>query len=221
MKTGHIQLSAIIALVGAVLLIAGIFLSAHSYNQLHAGSYSCANHFISELGWSKSSNASAYFNWGMISVNLAFMPAMIAMGCSLRTRLGYLAMFFGLATLLAGSGVGIWPMDHLKPHILAALAFFWAYLLTVFLFTLAFCPRWNRNPSKAMVVTGILSCLSAIAFIVYPKQSVIRAMQQAGDFQRPPVWLLAILEWCVLFSALLWGAMAVMVLWRKAARLEM
>ena len=81
MKPGHIRLAAIIAIIGGALLIAGIFLSGLSYNQLPTSSYSCANHFIAELGWSKSSTAEVLVNWGLVvshpgMVCARFGPAM-------------------------------------------------------------------------------------------------------------------------------------------------
>ena len=215
MKLRKPYLLTFIALAGTLFLLAGIVLSIQSYNQRHSSPYSFANHFVSELGWSKMSQATAYFNWGMIAVNLSFLPMMIAIGRGIGTRIGYLAMIFGIFALTAGIGVGIWPLDDLRPHIICAIAFFWAYMLTVFLFTLAFCPRWNKNPSTTMLVTGIICCLIATAFVVLPKGSVIHAMKHLDTFQRPSIWWLAVLEWSVVGSALLWGSMATLVVWRK------
>lgn len=215
MKIRKIHLSSFSALAGTVILAAGSVQSILSYNQSHPSRYSFTNHFVSELGWSESSQASALFNGGLIAVNLAFLPMVILIGRNIGTRLGYLAMFSGICTLLAGVGVGIWPLDHLQPHLIAAIAFFWAYLVTVFLFTLAYCPRWNNKPSRAMVFVGTLCCLIAIAFLAFPKQSAVKALQQLDSFQRPQLWWLALLEWGVVFSALLWGIVATLVQWRK------
>lgn len=214
-KIRRIELAAICALFGAVVLIAGIIQSATSYNQLHPNPYSFTNHFVSELGWSKSSNKTALFNWGLVAANLAFLPMMIAIGRGIGTRLGYFAMFSGVCALIAGSCVGIWPIDHLKLHLLAAITFFSTYLVTIFLFTLAFCPRWNNKPSAAMLVVGTIGCLFAVAFLAYPKNSAIKALQHMSTFQRPDIWWLALLEWCVVASTLLWGFTAIMVMWRK------
>ena len=79
-------------------------------------------------------------------------------------------------------------------------------------------PRAKTGPtctSTAMMIIGIFSCLIGAAFLAFPKESVIRAIQQLDEFQRPQIWWLAILEWCVVASALLWASAAVLVLWRK------
>lgn len=215
MKIRKIHLSSLIALVGTIILAAGSLQSILSYNQLHSSRYSFANHFVSELGWSESSQASTLFNGGLIAINLAFLPMIILIGHKVETRLGRLAMFSGIGTLLAGACVGIWPLDYLKPHLIAAIVFFWAYLATMLLFTLAYCPRWNNKPSRAMVFAGTLCCLVAVVFLVFPKESAVKALQQLDSFQRPQFWWLALLEWGVVFSALLWGFVATLVQWRR------
>lgn len=215
MKTRPIQMVIAIAFAGVVVLLAGIVLSIRSFNEIHSNGYSLANHFVSELGWSRSSQAAPLFNGGLIVANLAFLPLLIVLGWSMGTRLGTLAMCFGIGALLAGTCVGIWPLDQMKAHIIAALVFFCAYTIAVLLFTLAFCPRWNTKPSVTMQAAGVFCCLFAAAFLAFPKDSVMEAVRQAESFQRPCIWWLAVLEWCVVGTALLWACAASLVLWRK------
>ncbi len=215
MKIHPIQIVLALAFVGAAILFVGIALSIRSYNEIHSGGYSLANHFVSELGWSRSSQAAALFNGGLIIANLTFLPALIAVGRSVGTRLGNWATGFGLVALLAGACVGVWPLDHMKAHLIAALVFFFAYAIAVFLFTLAYCPWWNQKPSATMLAVGATSCFFAAIFLFFPKNSVMEAVQQSGSFQRPDIWWLAMLEWCVVATALLWGCAASLVLWRE------
>lgn len=217
MKNNIVVVAVTTALAGGIFLLAGIALSVKSYNSLHAEHYSFINHFVSELGWGKASNAALFFNWGLFAGSVALLPVMYAVGRRAGSCLGYIAMICGSITLLAGSSAGIFPLDDFKPHILAALVFLWAYLLTVVLFSLAFCPCWNKTPSIPMVVVGIICSVLALVFLAFPKDSLINAVRDLRGFQRPRIWWLAILEWGVFASVWLWSLTAIVVLWRNGS----
>jgi len=218
-----IHLAIITAFAGAIFLFTGTLASVISYNNLNIVPYSFANHFVSELGWTKASRTAWLFNWSLVVGTIAFLPMMIALGRHIRTRLGYVAVGFGLCAMLAASCVGVLPMGNLRPHLWAALIFFLAWFMTTVLFTLAFCPYWNPKPSRSMVASGMLCCLFCLAFFVFPKDSLARAIQQVGSgtFQRPHIWWLAVMEWCVVLSSVVWASTVVSVLWRnRLSRIE-
>lgn len=217
MKKPSFQWAIIAALTGAVLLFAGTVTTVVAYREGMAEGYSVANHFVSELGWVKVSRTAWLFNGSLAVGVLAFLPAVIALGRHLQTRLGCAATGFGACAIFAGSSIGLVPMDNLKPHLGVALLFFVAWFLTTLTFTAAFWPRWSPRPSRAMVVAGTLCCLLDLIFLALPKASLIKALQDldAGRFQRPRIWWLTVAEWCVVLSAFLWALTAISVLWRS------
>jgi hypothetical protein len=212
-----IQLAIMTAFAGAIFLFTGTFAAVISYNNLNTVPYSFANHFVSELGWTKASRTAWLFNWSLVVGAIAFLPMMIALGLHIRTRLGYVAVGFGLCAMLAASCIGVLPMGSLRPHLWAALIFFLAWFLTTLLFTLAFCPYWNPKPSRSMVIAGMLCGLFCLAFFVFPKDSLAMAIRHVGSgkWQRPHIWWLAVMEWCVVLSSCLWASTAAWLLWRN------
>lgn len=215
MTPNRITLPASFAIFGGIIFALGICMSASNFEGFSSDEYSLTNHFISELGWTRVSPLAIFFNSGLVICCLAYFPMMWMLGREIRTRLGYIAMISGFLMLGAGAAVGFLPLDALKPHLIAAFVFFWAFLITAVLFLLAFMPRWNRNPSRSMVVVGCISAAVLLSFLIFPKDSTIRFIKDPAGFERPDFWGLVILEWSVLFSVYLWGLTAVSVLWLR------
>lgn len=215
MKWNGTSLAAGLAIAGGIILSAGIIASMMSYGGIHSESYSLANHFISELGWRKAAPLAPFFNWGLVIGCIVCLPMMCALGRHLRTHLGYAGMLCGIFMLIAGASAGLFPMDNMKPHLVAAFCFFWSYLFAMVFFSMAFSPSLNKNSSIPMVAAGIACCIVAVTFLAFPKQSVVSAIRDLRGFQRPQIWWLAMLEWLVLVSAWLWGTTAILVLCRS------
>ena len=215
MKSNRITPAAGIAIGGGIFLAAGILLSASDFSGFSGEPYSITNHFISELGWKRVSPSAAFFNVGLVICCLAYLPMMWTLGREIGTRPGYVAMVSGIMMLGAGVAVGLLPIDDLKPHLIAAAAFFWSFLVTAILFSFAFLPRWNRVPSGKMVTAGVIASLCLVSFLVFPKESAVRFIADPASFLRPDFWWLVILEWSVLFSVYLWGLTAIFVLWSR------
>jgi hypothetical protein len=153
----------------------------------------------------------------VVVASALFMPVVVGLGRTAGTRLGWVATVCGLACLLAGVGVGVYPMSQIRPHIVAALAYFWLYLGTTALYTLAFASRWNPRPSRLMMAAGVVCAFTAGLFLLMPKASARAALIQGEAFVRPAVWPLAVVEWCVIGSTCLWGGAAAWTVWRRAA----
>lgn len=149
---------------------------------------------------------------------ITYFPMMWMLGREIRSRIGYAAMVSGFVMLGSGLAVGWFPLDVLKAHLMAALVFFWSFLVTALLFLLAFLPRWNQRPSRWMVAVGCLATFCLLSFLIYPKESVVQFILEPEHVERPPIWGVAILEWSVLFSLYSWGLTAVFVLWRCRGR---
>jgi len=215
MNSNRITPPALLAIGGGFIFAAGIFLSAGDFVGFPSESYTITNHFISELGWKRVSPSASFFNRGLVICCLSYLPMMWMLGREIGTRLGYVAMMSGIIMLGAGVAVGLLTLDDLKPHLIAAGVFFWSYLVTAILFSLAFLRRWNRVPSGKMVAVGVIASICLVSFLVFPKESAIRFIKDPEGFQRPDFWVLVVLEWSVLFSVYLWGLTAIFVLWSR------
>lgn len=204
--------AAVAALTGKIVLLAGIGASAIAYGELNSEPYSLSNHFISELGWVHRSPRAQWFNWSAIVFCSLGLPIIFLMGIQIRTLLGYVSLLCGASMLLSGIAVALFPMDYMGAHIRAAGAFFLTYFLTVTLFTISIWLCKRKSELRIMLPVGVLCIFVALSFLVLPKGSISRALRNFEEFQRPDVWWLAVLEWGVLFSGLLWGAVATFVL---------
>ena len=139
-------------------------------------------------------------------------PLFFGLVCTLGIRisgwLGYGAIAVGFCALLGSMGVGFVPMDQLRPHLLAALIFFWGWLATAFLFTLGFWRRFSFRAAPSFILAGIATMLSSVGFLTVLTRAMTGALGQAflkpDSFRRPLIWDLAILEWCVVASFIAW-----------------
>ena len=207
-----------IALGGQTLQGLGIAWAIYLYNQQHSANYSLLCNFVSELGSPHQSMMAKVFNRTLIYTSPLVFPIVWSLGTHIRTKLSYTAIATGFCALLGAVGVGVLPMDFLKPHLIAAMMFFWGWLLTMFLFTAAFCRKYSFKASPALMISGIVAMVACGTFLRYLGKSVA-AFQRAGllngtatgkalptleSFHRPAIWDIAILEWGVVFSIALW-----------------
>jgi len=170
--------------------------------------YSFLNHFVSELGYYKTSKLSVVFNSGIFISG--FLLTMFAVGLMrhFRSRLGYVAAAFGIFSGIVFGLLGFFPVNLLKQHLILAFIFFSTWLPTVGLFTLL-CLRDKGNVlfSKGVIISGVISFVLFISFLVIPftmGMSRIMNAMIAGEFARPPFVLAAALEWSMFFSVAVW-----------------
>ncbi len=173
--------------------------------------YSPLNHFISELGEVGVSRAAGVFNSGLLLGGLILIPYILSLGISFGSFLGWLGTAAGIIAVLGVAAVGIFPMNNLKPHAIAAMTYFRAGLMMVLFFGLAiiFQPGSKVSIPQEANLLSLLAFLSYAAFLVVPlfrnkvkKPADLLDPEQVPE--RPRVWTLAALEWLVFFSTILW-----------------
>jgi hypothetical membrane protein len=189
------------ALPGA--LIAGLY-----YQGKKGERFSPFNHFISELGEVGVSRLAWAFNLGLILAGLCLVPACISLGLIIPGILAKIAMVAGVVCALSLSLVGVFPMNKLKPHRIAAMTFFRGGLLMLVLFSLAIALQSKPDLviSRWYALAGLLPMGAFTTFLVL----VAKAYRQTetalspGDIDRPRVWGLVIAEWAILLTVVLW-----------------
>jgi hypothetical membrane protein len=201
---------AIFGLVGAGLVGLCSLITALFYTGPDGESYSILNHFISELGEIGVSPLARLFNLGLILGGLLFIPFSLGLGLRLPGGLAKLGMIAGLVAAVSLSGVGIFPMNNLPPHITAAMTYFRSGLATVALFGLAIQiqSRDSRVIDKRANWFSLIAALCYLSFIIYTSSVLVTEGNEAlgTNFRsgRPAIWPLAVLEWSIFFSTIAW-----------------
>lgn len=227
MKLTLRQLTTLSGLSGAGIVVLGSLITALPYEGRYGQSYSLLNHFVSELGEMGVSAWAPVFNVSMIAGGVLLALFMIGLALLVRRRLFVPVAVFGVVSAVAVTFVGLFPMDQLGPHIVAASTFFTGGLLLTIAFTLylAFVkqpalPRW-------LIIPGALTALSFAVFRYVPhwvKPVSENLVQDVGDIlsilqgpDRPPLQIYALLEWSVFFSIIAWIALTAWAI-RKPAQ---
>ena len=201
----------IFGLVGTGLVILAVLYPALVYCGKLGERYSLLNHFISELGEVGVSRAAWLFNTGLFLAGLVLLPYIIGLGISFGSFLGWLGTAAGIIAVLGVMAVGIFPMNNLKLHAIAAMTYFRAGLVMVFFFGLAilFQSKGKILVPPAANLLSLLAFLAYGAFLALPalkkeKQEPTDTLDPNKTPERPRVWALPALEWAVFFSTIAW-----------------
>jgi hypothetical membrane protein len=199
-------------LAGCAVILAAIGIASAFYLGRQKERYSILNHFISELGEVGVSPKARVFNGGLILGGLTLLPFVVGLGLSLGGPWGMLALVVGLGMAGGCIAVGLFPMNNLAAHVVAAQSFFRLGLGTVLLFGIA----TFAQPAEKIVVPLATNVLSGLAVLAYAgllglagRQSIRgktldEVMNTAALVDRPRFWLLPVLEWSILITTLLW-----------------
>ena len=201
----------VLGFAGTGLVVLAVFYPALVYTGKRSERYSLLNHFISELGEVGISRAAWFFNAGMFLGGLLLLPYIIGLGISFGSLLGWLGTAAGIIAALGVAAVGIFPMNNLKLHAIAAMTYFRAGLVMILFFGLAilFQPNQGMLVRQEANLLSLAAFLAYGAFLIYPR--LVYKVQKPADVldpeqtpERPRVWALATLEWLVFFSTVAW-----------------
>jgi len=181
--------------------IAGLsfLISGFAYRGTQGEAYSPLNHFISELGYLGVSRLAPVFNIGLILTGLCLLPACISLGLWLPGILGKISMVMGMFYAISVFFVGVFPMNNIKPHTIAAMTFFWSGLIFILIISLAIGlqPEGDSVLPRAFALAGLPGVIAYGVFLVMISKVDKRASEtlMPDDITRPKVWPLAIAEW--------------------------
>jgi len=186
-------------------LIAGV-----AYRGKEGERYFITRHFVSELGEPGVSRLARVFNTGLIAGSFLLLLMMPGVGLSLNSVWGYIGTAFGMIAATACLFVGVFPMNRIKPHSIAAMTYFRAGLATV----LVFCIAIIVQPADARVIPLYSLAIGGLAFAAYAsflihagnlaKRSQANALDTAEMKTRPRFWWMPFLEWMVVIFTILW-----------------
>jgi len=192
-----------VSIAGLSLLISGL-----AYRGKQGEAYSPLNHFISELGYVGISRLAWVFNSGLILTGLCLLSACISLGLWLPGTLAKISMVIGIVYAVSVTCVGIFPMNNIKPHTIAAMTFFWSGLIFILLINLAIVlqPEGEVVLSRGYALAG-LPAMIAYGVFLYLISTIERSADEAlslDDITRPRVWGLAVVEWMTFVTVVIW-----------------
>ena len=202
-------------IAGAVIFATGAIITAVAYRGPEGQRYSPLNHFVSELGELANSELAALFNVALVASGACLALFMIGLAA---TRFGILRLPIGVAGAVAGVGgsfVGLYPMDDLPAHRLAAMTFFNLGWLAVGLASIDFWRRPDHRFPRWLTIVGAATVVAFLGFLWELVFSTNSDGTLASPDVRPGVWALTSLEWLTMIGIVSWVFLA-SVAWRRA-----
>jgi hypothetical membrane protein len=170
--------------------------------------FSVLNHFISELGRIGVSRLALLFNGGLVAAGILYVPFALGLGTMLGGWWAAAGTAAGLVSAVSVACVGIFPMNDLPPHIVAAMTFFRSGLATMLLFGIAI---QRQRPERTVVdrranLAGAAALLAYAAFLlwIWARPGGASALDVHLGADRPAVWAAAVLEWAVMATSIAW-----------------
>src|SRR3990170_309528 len=198
------KLTTLLGFSGPLIIILGSLLTAMVYTGKIGEHHSVLNHFISELGEVGVSQWAIVFNVSLFIGGLCITGFMLGTAMLFKNFWGFIFAILGLATGLSGAVVGVFPMNNLAPHIVFAMWFFRAGLVSSAFFALYVLfsrqkqfSRWTSIPAAS---------ISVITFIFLYVLEPVGTGENPLIFtvERPAFWLNALLEWGIFIAIMAW-----------------
>lgn len=197
-----------VALLGLAVLGTGIVWTAAHFQNPDGSAFNPLRNFVSELGSQKLSRASGVFNASLIVSSLLFFQLVRDLAARLDRGMRRAALTTGTCALIGVIGCGFASMDYLKPHLAASMLYFWGWLATTVIFTIGLWRKYTFRHAPLLLLAGIASSLLAALFLTVLVIALIGFLNGAfaapQNFQRPAVWDIAVLEWSVVASFIVW-----------------
>jgi hypothetical membrane protein len=209
------RLSACAGIVGGSVLAAGSVVTAYAYRGADGEAFNPLNHFVSELGELANSELAGLFNVSLIASGVCFAVFMSGLAASRPSPLRFLAGGVGVIAGLAGSFVGVFPMDYRAQHTFAAMSFFNLGWIAVGLASLDFVVSRDPRFPRWLSVLGFATVAAFIGFLREVRVSTNASGGLISPEVRPAVWALTTLEWLTIAGIVGWVLLAG-VTWLRA-----
>lgn len=205
-------------LLGSTVIAAGSVITAIGYSGKKDEAYSPFSHWVSELGETGVSPLAPVFNLGLVIGGICFVIFMIGLAA---TRTGWLRFVYGALGViagLAGTGVGIFPMNQLDMHALVALTFFNLGWIVVGIASVDFLRAKDPRFPMGLSIIGGLTVAAFIGFLVsLQTEGLVGEDALAPPEIRQDFWIVPTLEWALIIGILTWVFLTAWS-WRRATR---
>jgi hypothetical membrane protein len=214
-RRGFDRLAACSGIVSAGAIGLGSVVTAAVYRGADGEPYSPLNHFVLELGELAHSELARVFNVSLIVGGVCFAVFMSGLAASRPSRLGLIAGVVGVVAGIGGSFVGVFPMDYIRQHGIAAMTFFNLGWIAVGLASVDFVVHRDPRFPRGLVIVGLASVAAFIGFLCELDASTEASGGVASPEVRPDVWALPTLEWLTIIGIVGW-VMLVGASWLRA-----
>jgi hypothetical membrane protein len=202
-----------LGLGSVAVILAGMVLAAVPYRGYAGEAYSPLNHFISELGEIAASPLAWIFNLGIVlgGLGLGVFLLLVSRHMDGRFRLAFRAS--SVVAGIAGTAVGIFPMDYPTVHKVVSLTFFLSGWIVAAIFGM-----WQLGRPASGFTRSLLGPAAADIVVSWTFIAVFAGYQPADPnariVERADVWSVPALEWASLLCLLLWLACLAIVVSR-------
>jgi hypothetical membrane protein len=194
---------ALAGIVGSLIIAGAAIVTAIVYRGSKGEAFSPLNHWVSELGQTGVSQLAMVFNFGLVIGGILFAIFMIGLAASRSGALRLLYGALGVVAGIAGAFVGIFPMNNLNAHGIAALSFFMLGWIVVGLASIDFLRDRDPRFPWWLAIIGALTVAAFLGFLVV-LAPLLSGDGLAAPEVRPDLWIVPILEWAVLIGILGW-----------------
>ena len=208
------RLASSAGLIGVSVIAFGSIAAAVAYVGSKGQSFSPLNHWVSELGETGVSELSTVFNLCLVLGGIEFVIFTIGLAA---TRGGLFAWLYGLVGVVASIGgifVGVFPMNNLDAHGIAALTFFNLGWIVVGLASIDFVRRPDERFPRWLAIIGALTVVFFVGFLAVLLPLIASGDGLGAPEVRPDIWIVPILEWAVLIGILAWVFATSWTWWR-------
>ena len=207
---GLTTVAQIAGLAGPIVMGVASIITALAYRGVAQEAYSPFNHWVSELGEGGVSTWAAVFNVGLMIGGTCFVILMIGLA---RARGGRLAAVYGLVGVISGVAgffVGVFPMNYIGAHTIAAQSFFNLGWIAVGLASFDFVRRPDPRFPRWLAWLGAATVAAFIVFLIafYGYETLGPAAS------RPAVSIVPTLEWAVIIGIMAWAYCVALTWWR-------
>lgn len=209
------RLAIVAGFAGSLVITAGSVMTALAYTGSKGQPFSPLNHFVSELGELFVSDFAPVFNTGLIIGGVAFAVFMIGLASA---RVGRLRLVYGVLGVIAGvagSLVGVFPMNYLDQHAAVALTFFNLGWIVVLLASIDFVRRPDPRFPGWLAIIGVATVVAFVAFLITLSGE---ADGLAHPDERLAFWPLTTFEWLLVAGIMLWTFLTSATWWRAIRR---
>ena len=175
-------------------------------------SYSMFNHAVSELGELGVSELAWMFNIGMVLAGILFIPFMIGFGLYIDNIISKITAVVGVYSAASIVLVGVYPMNYLYEHSIAAISFFLSGMVMTLLWAIAILVQREGRVHKALSLGGFINMTIFALFLYGP----------FGGFgePRPDFSMRITLEWAIYWAIVGYLLVLSLYVWRKEKNVE-
>jgi hypothetical protein len=196
-------------IIGSIIGLVFILTPQLFYVGTHSEPFSMFNHYVSELGEIGVSQLAMMFNVGLMLAGIFFVPFMVGFGLYLNNIIGKLAGLVGVFSAIAIIMVGIFPMNYMTEHGLAAISFFLSGLIMSLLWAIGILAQKDARVPKVFSLGGFITTTIFALFLYGPWEGI-------SDLStRPAFNMVVTLEWAIYFSIVGYLFILALYVWRK------